>query len=446
MLRAVRNDISYTMKVKEILKRNKTIHSLYTKMYPYMHGVVLYVHYSFALMYMKKNKKRVMTKINNGEVLNVAFIIQYIPGWNKLEPIYSKMVESDRFNPVIVCVPLNIQKNQLLDNNGNDTYEYFTEHGYKVINALRDDGSWYDLHQLEPDYLFHSRPYNNFMPKCYTSPKIVKYALICNVLYGAKLTTGVTDTVFNKEYFGDVFIYFAFDHYEIKEYEEKLKRGVRSGTQKCFQFGAMGLEQILAAKHEKSKSEFKKTLIWTPRWSTDANVGGSNFFNYKDTVFELARTRKDVLFIIRPHPLMLDNFVKTGEMSKEELVDFKDYCYNESNIILDSAKEYADEFWESDFLITDASGILPEYFVTGKPIIYCHSKANFEYVQYAKSIIQTCYETFSKEDLKKYFSKLTADDDTKEKERTACINEYFGNVANNSGNILKALISIDKVN
>ena len=69
------------------------------------------------------------------------------------------MLKDQRFNPIIVCVPLNIQNHILLDDNGNDTYKYFIERGYKAIDALRDDGSWFDLKQLKPDYLFHSRPY-----------------------------------------------------------------------------------------------------------------------------------------------------------------------------------------------------------------------------------------------------------------------------------------------
>ena len=159
---------------------------VFTKVY---YGVENYINYVISLIYIYKNKKRVQKKINNDKVLNVIFLIQYIPGWNKLEPIYLKMKKDKRFNPIIVCVPLNIQNNTLINKNAkNDTYEYFNKQGYKVINSLRQDGSWYELKQLKPDYVFHSRPYNMFMPKCYTSKKIRKNALICNVLYGVNIT------------------------------------------------------------------------------------------------------------------------------------------------------------------------------------------------------------------------------------------------------------------
>ena len=72
---------------------------VFTKVY---YGVENYINYVISLIYIYKNKKRVQKKINNNKVLNVIFLIQYIPGWNKLEPIYLKMKKDKRFNPIIV--------------------------------------------------------------------------------------------------------------------------------------------------------------------------------------------------------------------------------------------------------------------------------------------------------------------------------------------------------
>ena len=133
---------------KEDLKKIKVLYYPYKAVKRIITGIIYYVQYTISLFFISKNKKRVDKKIDNNEVLNVVFVVQYIPGWNKLEPIYSKMQKDQRFNPIIVCVPLNIQNHILLDDNGNDTYKYFIEHGYKAIDALLDDGSWFDLKQL----------------------------------------------------------------------------------------------------------------------------------------------------------------------------------------------------------------------------------------------------------------------------------------------------------
>lgn len=424
---------------KEKLKSIKVIYYPYKAVKKVTQCLSDNLHYFCSLIYISKNRKRVQDKINHEEVLNVIFLVQYIPGWNKLEPIYSKMKSDKRFNPIIVCVPLNIQNHKLLDNNGNDTYEYFVGHGYEVINSLTDDGSWYDLKQLNPDYMFHSRPYNYFMPNCYTSGKIVKYALICNVLYGASMTTNGQDVTLNKNYFRNVYLYFAFDCCEKKYYENRFRFGVKRGLQKCFSYGSIGMEQILKSECGKQNQSFKKIVLWTPRWSTDLYIGGSNFFNYKDTLIHLAKENRDVLFVLRPHPLMFDNFIKTGEMSREEVDQFKRYCAEEKNIVLDESKEYADKFWNSDFLITDASGIVPEYFITRKPILYCHTYANINYTQYAMDMISVCYEVESEEDMKLYFKEIVNDNDYKLKDREECLAKYFADVKNSSNNILNVL-------
>lgn len=403
------------------------------------YGILGYCHYGISLYYIQKNKKRIQKKINNKDAINVVFVVQYIPGWNKLKPIYLKMKRDMRFNPTIVCVPLNIQNHKIMDDNKNDTYEYFINHNYEVINALDKDG-WYDLKQLSPDYLFHSRPYNSFMPKCYTSKKIVKYALICNVLYGLSLTEGIEPVLLNKDYFRDCFCYYALDTNEKKYYDRRFFLGVKLGIQKCFNYGGIGIEQMISAREEKKKNGFRKTVIWTPRWSTDDKIGGSNFFNYKETIIKLVEIHKDCLFIIRPHPLMFKNFVSTGEMSVEEVNKFKQFCYNTINVELDEKKEYFETFWQSDLLITDGSAIVPEYFSTGKPIIFCQSKISETNTKFYNDIIDRCYEVYNEKDLIGYFDQLLEEKDVKFKSRIELIDKTLNNYKNNSEKIIKSLL------
>lgn len=47
---------------------------------------------------------------------------------------------------------------------------------------------------------------------------------------------------------------------------------------------------------------------------------------------------------------MFENFIKTKEMSSEELSEFKQYCEETENLILDEEKEYTSEFWQSEYV------------------------------------------------------------------------------------------------
>ena len=401
--------------------------------------VKYYILYFISLLYIKKNIKRVSKKIQDGEKITVLFIVQYIPAWNKLEPIYQKMKSNNRFNPVIVCVPINIENHILLnDDFHNETYEYFKRQNYECINGLYEDGEWVDLKSLHPDYVFHSRPYNYCMPKCYTSYEIKKYALLCNVLYGVNTTVNCQSSTLNSDYFKDVFCYFAFDIPDQEFYEKSFKKGIQLQIQKCFPYGAIGLEQMLKAKSEKHNKEFKKTVLWTPRWSTDPIVGGSNFFKYKETIRVLAEENQDIHFIIRPHPLMFNNFIKTGEMTKEEVSVFKEYCLNATNIDLDENKEYSDTFWKSDILITDNSGIVPEYFVTLKPIIFCHSDI-FTYTTGMEKIIESSYQAFTSDDINCYFNDLVKNNDYMKGKRQETCKSLFYDIEKLSEKVLDVL-------
>lgn len=427
---------------KEKLKSIKVLYLPYKVLKKASNLIFYYYMYIGSLLNISKNKKRVHKKITNREVLNVLFIVQYIPGWNKLEPIYRRMMNDDRFNPVIVCVPLNIRDHVLQSEDlRNDTFEYFSEHGYEVINALENGGNWFDLKKLKPDYVFHSRPYNAFMPECYTSDEIVKYALICNVMYGLNLTKNVEPLLLNKDYFKNCYIYFSFENNEKLFYEHRFAFGIKLGLQKCLNYGGIGIEQMLRERKEKKNSSYRKTIVWTPRWSTDKKIGGSNFFNYKDTILNLVKNHKDCLFVIRPHPLMFDNFIRTREMTLNEVNRFKQVCSETENIQLDESKEYVDMFWQSDILISDASAIVPEYFSTTKPILYCQSDLATDNTEFFNNIISRCYSVFSPDDLVYYFEQLIGNIDFKAKERIEYIDKHLKNYNGNSDKIINSLVT-----
>ncbi len=101
--------------------------------------------------YQKNNES-----INNGKI-KVVFICQYIPAWSKNKQLYETLTKDERFDVYLLCIPSGVSANQLVnqDDLSNDTYEYFTNHGYqKAINALTGRNTWFDLKQIHPDYVF----------------------------------------------------------------------------------------------------------------------------------------------------------------------------------------------------------------------------------------------------------------------------------------------------
>ncbi|WP_165253945.1 CDP-glycerol glycerophosphotransferase family protein [Adlercreutzia sp. ZJ304] len=337
--------------------------------------------------------------------IRVVFIAQYIPSWNKLEPLFRNLMTDNRFEVSIVCVPLGIENNHLIDEAdlSNDTYDWYISHGYDAINALTGPDEWFDLRSLRPDYVFHSRPYNSCMPQVYTSAEIAKYSCLCSILYSICFSKKILEALINDDYFNHVRYFFTGCLSEELFFNKKHKEGVELQLQTTFAVGLPSVDELRLAAPENEgvweKIECSQRILWTPRWSTDSAIGGSHFLVLKDAFLEYAKTHDGVGLVIRPHPLMFKNFAKTGEMSLKEIDDFKNHCESLSNVYLDESKGYTDTLVAADILVSDMSGILIERFATEKPtILWSIENGDFtpEYQEMVKSfsIVSSTSEVF----------------------------------------------------
>ena len=375
---------------------------------------------------------RLMKPKKKNSKIRVAFLCQYIPAWNKSEPVYRQLVEDEQFEVFLICIPSEIS-DHILDKKRkkiNDTYDYYVEHGYPAINAVTGDGKWYDLKALNCDYVFYPRPYNSFMPEPYTARVVSKYSKICILLYAMSLTEATFETTLNTDFFRDVSIYFAETNYAAEQGKRKFWLTSLLGLRKnCF-YGMPAMEQVLKDKEAHTDSwDFSKNsfrVMWTPRWTTDFKLGGSNFFVYNKLLLEYAKEHSDIDFLLRPHPLAFDNFIKNGEMTEQEVEEYKQQICHMDNVSLDKAQEYDATMWKSDVLISDISGIMPEYFVTGKPLIYCASNMLLELAEHTRRMVEGCYVANTPEEMFGYLEQLAQGQDPLYETRQQIIHELFG--------------------
>lgn len=365
--------------------------------------------------------------------IRVVFLCQYIPAWNKLEPVYGKMQEDPRFEPILLCVPSGIH-NHILDHPedlSNDTYEYYVKNGYPAVNAYIGVNQWVDLAALKPDYVFYSRPYNSFMPRVYSSQQVCRYTRICQIMYAFTITKEVLSTMLNPDFFRDCYCYFADNPDAAVLNWRNFSLTHKLGLQNTCYFGMTVLQQIYEARDlpspawSFSRNDFR--IMWTPRWTTDPALGGSNFFLYKDLLLEYAEKNPQVDLLLRPHPLMFENFLKTGELTQEAADAYRNRVAKLSNAAFDAEKEYAATFWNSSVLVSDVSGILPEYFATGKPLIYCASNMHLETIDMINQMLEGCYIVNTPEELFARLSLLEKGEDPLREKRQALIHSLFGN-------------------
>ncbi len=359
--------------------------------------------------------------------IRVVYIVQMPSVWNKAKPTYMRMLADPDFEPIILCLPSSLEN---CFDRENETYRYFLDQGYtSVINAVLGE-TWLPPKSLNADYFVIMRPYDNYRPKPYKSINLCKYGKICVILYASIMTRNLVSDIISRGFFSQVSYFFAESEY-LRDYNIHLNLLKHSlGLQHSVLCGMSAIEFMLNAKDLPAKSwEFSHNsfrVIWTPRWSTDTVGGGSNFFRYQQCFFSFFSLHQDIDLLIRPHPLMFHNFLSSGIMTQKEIDSFCSLCDEQNNISLDQEEEYIPSFWNSDVLVSDISGIIPEYFVTGKPIVFCSSKGiDWLFMPTIEEMMAGCYHADSFADIERILGDLQQGNDPLKETRAVLVRKLF---------------------
>jgi len=349
-------------------------------------------------------------QINRGRI-KVVFICQYIPAWSKNKQLYETLKKDKLFEVMLLCIPNRVSANRLEDpdNMSNDVYDYFSSRGYEeAVNALIGKDKWFELKTWRPDYVFYNR-YDRPMPLQYTSSIVSCYAKICLIIYGVALLR-LDDYLIDKTFMSNTFCFFAESKGIKNEFIRWNRILCKQGLSNAYLCGIAAVENAIKAKDDPcpawtfSKNDFR--IIYAPRWTTDLSWGGSSFMKYKDTFTRMADKQSDIDILIRPHPLMFDNFIKLGIMNEKDVNEYKTGCEERSNIRVDKEKEYQSTFWNSSLLVCDFSSMIIEYFVTGKPIIFVSYSEKIEYNDIMHLMLDGCYIVNNEDELKQTINDL----------------------------------------
>lgn len=372
-------------------------------------------------------------KIRGNGPARVCFVQQDPNCWNKSKALYDLLKQDARFSVHLICMP------DPFDPNTASTYEFFQQKGYDAIDARIGEGpwdaktgqgQWYDLKGLCPDYVFYQQPYDAYLPEGYRSYVVSKYARLCHTPYGFALIKELLECMERD------FCRYVYRTYSVSELEQKYNQSQFPIShflklRKAAYYSPLVFANFFQEQDKESPSwDFSHNsfrAIWTPRWTTDEKLGGSNFFQYKDFLPAYADAHPDMDLLLRPHPMAFDNFIRTGQMTPEEVAQYIADCNSRKNTAIDTAKNYDATFWQSSVLISDVSAVIVEYFVTGKPIIFCRSgKQTNTYLENFQKICSCCYIAENQQELAAYLQQLQAGNDPLQEKRKAMIRELFG--------------------
>lgn len=361
-----------------------------------------------SLISIKKNINR-MKKRDKNKNIRIYFVLQYPEMWNSYATVYKELEVMDKVDVCVIALPKRGATKEFSFADENDAYSFCVKEGINVINAY-DNGVILDPSSLYADYIVIQRPYDDHVPKEYSMNYLCKVALLIYISYSGHMTNGIH---FNIEYDSmDRYFYMFFaDCKESMDYvENRTKSRVFHKYQKIFNIGFPRFDLI----HNRKSNEIK-TFLWMPRWSLIKEQGLSHFYDYIFVLLDYFKKNPNLNLIIRPHPLMFRNFVKTGYKTQEEIDKIIDTINNIENIKLDSNSDYLDTFDMSDALISDGSSLLLEYFFTKKPVIICEVGEDF--TESSQKIISTFYDINDEKQLISNINDLVNGDDEKKKLR-----------------------------
>ena len=322
-------------------------------------------------------RMRAMMKNAQNKPLNVLFVCHEPALWSMFESVYKAMENDSKFCPLVAALPY--KHGTLPEDQYKDAgmFEYCAARKIKVVRGYnKEKDEWLQPATLDPDYVFFQTPYNFFPPQ-WSVARISMIAMICYIPYATCLFRGAVEATLHPESF--------FQHTQFVFKESIFSRDLFIKNFRSQ--GWLKEDNVILCGHPKldylinnnktNNGSWKrgqqkdiKRIIWTPRWNT--SEGNCHLFDYKDFFVSYCKENQNVDFIFRPHPLCLQNFLNTGELSQKDL-SLLEMQYDQSlNMILDKSAEYKDTFLTSDILVSDISSMLLEYLGTGKPIIYTH--------------------------------------------------------------------------
>ncbi len=378
----------------------------------------------------------------------IVFLINFPESWNSVKSVYEEAVAQNDLNVFIVAVPRKVEEGQYekseIGSMQNAAYEFFCENGIDSIKANLENNEWFDLKELNPDYVIYTRPYNEFYPEPYQSANTCIFAKCIYIPYAyGMLGSDALFTVLPENFiFTTRKVYFANES-RMLESKMKIPRYGRLARDRFVHEGFPRFDLYASSVNcLKGESNKKFTIAWMPRWTTDnlnSKQKASHFLAYYDEFLKYAERQQNIEIIIRPHPNMFPTYLSNGVMTEEEINNFYSRCEAAGNVRIDTCTNYMNTLLEADVLVADYTSLIAEFFITGKPIIFCDSLDGLN-----EEGLMICGAAYFAEEfceIEKHINNLMNGNDEKLSVRKGLIDELLPNKIGQIGkNVLQSII------
>lgn len=386
------------------------------------------MHYNISCE--KKLKKSIKNYNHDGPIV---FICQCEYIWNKTRDVFKEVLKTGTKVHLYL-----IKDGQSVSKKENTIFEEeFNDFIIKYENVKLKD--------LKPSIVVYSRPYPNHLPKDVRITEVIKYAKTAYIPYYYSLDN-LVETGINDSFYKCLSLYFADQECIKKHFEMVQSKGIKKGYQKVYNYGYPILERLYDNVYNTSifKNPSACKIMWTPRWTIDEKLGGSNFLKYYKDMFSYFINNNNYSFVFRPHPLLFSNFIDKGIIKIEEKNEIMELFNNSNNSFHDTTSDYLNTFYHCDVLICDNSSIIIEYFFTGKPFIFCYNDSKIFLNDMMNKMLECNYVAHSFDEIIGHLNNITNGNDTKKELREQYLDEFVNLNKNSAFKISTELIKETK--
>lgn len=351
--------------------------------------------------------------------IHALFLTQEMSCWPSLESVFAAAQSNEDFEATLVYTPFHHENLT----NVVDYYDAYRELGLPILRH-----NAYDLPQESPDVVFVNKPYAN-IPELYQEKHLSQVIpRLIYIAYGMELTMDL--------------IKFGFQYHA----QYKAWRHVAYGnTVKQFgsRYGYRGGENIVVWGHPKAdhyrdmeskkstipqewvdRIKGRKTILWTPHHLIDLNETGTGTWQiWGDQILQMAMERKDLFFIIRPHPMMVGALVNNGVYTQHQMDRLLEKISKAENIIWDASSSYLPAFYAADAIITDGTTFSFEFLYTKKPILL--TPRNMESFYQYEDMLESYYIVNHRRDISNFMDMIAKGEDPLKEKRLAMYEKTF---------------------
>lgn len=323
----------------------------------------------------KNTEEKVVACIHAKKQIRVAFIVYTSSMWF-FDELYKLLEDNSRFEPSIIIGHFKMTDFSSSELEYNNCYDFFSRKEYRIgtINTIDDQ-----------DVLFFLTPFD-FYEKQLLLNNLYLSHLVFHASYSYMLV-GNSSKLFLDMY------HLSYRYYtDSQYYKTQLKNIVEKYSNNARYIGYPKMDQFYLAKC--SKISDKKVIIYAPHHSVNYTEFKSATFedNYRFFMELIKRTKNDVYWIYKPHPLLRDHCVVANIFeSYDEYDAFLDELKQSGNVAIVDNGDYFEYFKSSDAMITDSVSFLAEYQFTGKPLLLLMSGKE-KYNEFGNSVVNILYK------------------------------------------------------